>query len=267
MVFVGGVHRSGTTVIANAVATHPEISGLSNTGVPENEGQHLQHVYSPARAYGGFGRFGFADESHLTEDSVGDRTETRKRLLEAWTPYWDTSKPILLEKSPPNLLKTRFLQELFPRSHFVVVVRHPIAVMYATHKIVKPWERIDLGRYILHWLKCHETLVEDMPYLTGLTMIRYEDFMANPNAELARLYKALGLRACNIAVDVRAGLNERYFRSWEDGRGNPAKHLYRRWLVRRYEERVRQFGYSLADPTALRQMQIGSVPRARPSVV
>jgi len=69
LVFLAGLHRSGTTLLARLLAAHPEISGFSETGVPADEGQHLQGVYPAAREYGGPGRFGFAPESHVTETS------------------------------------------------------------------------------------------------------------------------------------------------------------------------------------------------------
>ena len=57
-VFLAGLHRSGTTLLARLLAAHPEISGFSGTGEPADEGQHLQSVYPAARVYGGPGRFG-----------------------------------------------------------------------------------------------------------------------------------------------------------------------------------------------------------------
>ena len=59
-VFLAGLHRSGTTLLARLLAAHPEVSGFSGTGVPADEGQHLQTVYPAAKVYGGPGRFGFA---------------------------------------------------------------------------------------------------------------------------------------------------------------------------------------------------------------
>ena len=113
-VFVTGLHRSGTSLLARCIAQHPQVSGFSGTGVPEDEGQLLQSVYPPGHLDGGPGRFGFAQRQHLTEHSPQATPESRERLWQEWSPHWDLERPVLLEKSPPHLTKTRFLQALFP---------------------------------------------------------------------------------------------------------------------------------------------------------
>jgi hypothetical protein len=59
LVFVCGLHRSGTTPLTRCLADHPQVSGFRGTGVPEDEGQHLQDVYAAAAAFGGPGGFAF----------------------------------------------------------------------------------------------------------------------------------------------------------------------------------------------------------------
>src|SRR5918992_4047803 len=102
-VFIGGLHRSGTFPLFRCLREHPLLSGFNDTGASEEEGQHLQSVYAPAIAYGGPGRFGFHPGAHLTEASDLVTADNKLRLFEEWKAYWDLSKPVLLEKSPPNL--------------------------------------------------------------------------------------------------------------------------------------------------------------------
>src|SRR5262245_38005823 len=133
-VFVGGLHRSGTTLIARALARHSSVSGFRNTGAIEDEGQFLQSVWPPERVFGGVGRFGFDPRAHMTESSPYNSEGTTARLCADWNRYWDLSKPVLLEKTPGNLLRMRLLARLFSDCQFIMVVRHPVAAVLATMK-------------------------------------------------------------------------------------------------------------------------------------
>ena len=57
-------------------------SGLSGTGVREDEGQHLQHVYPKAKVYGGSGRFAFDPQADIA-------------LAESGCWRWSSDKPEL----------------------------------------------------------------------------------------------------------------------------------------------------------------------------
>jgi Sulfotransferase family len=235
--FVCGLHRSGTSLLARAIADHPDASGFENSGVPEDEGQFLQSVYPPARIHGGPGRFGLNPRSHLTERSPLATAENRAKLLSEWGPHWDMEKAVLVEKSPPNLLKTGFLQALFPDAAFVAIVRHPVAASLATQK---RRDTLAISSLVDHWLACHELFVADAKRLRRLIAIRYEDLVAHPEL-IATVQEQLGLRPPSWTVRVEPGLNERYFKGWRADEE----------LVRRFEQRARRFGYSLAEPGRL----------------
>ena len=44
-----------------------------------------------------------------------------------WKKYWDLSKPILLEKSPPNIMRVNELRKVFKPVSFICTVRNPYA--------------------------------------------------------------------------------------------------------------------------------------------
>jgi hypothetical protein len=241
-VFLCGLHRSGTSPLFQILREHPDVSGFRDTSVPEDEGQFLQTVFPPAKAFGGAGRFGFAPEAHLTEESGLITAENKERLFGEWSRYWDLSKPFLLEKSPPNLIKTRFLQALFPDSYFIVLTRHPIAVSLATQK----WAGVGLQALLEHWLHCHRLFELDRPHLRHVRVIRYEELIHATESELKQIYGFLGVRPQSGPALDPAG-NDRYFMDWRELSDNGKGRELFGDIIAKYEEQVKTFGYSFLD--------------------
>jgi Sulfotransferase family len=236
IVFVGGLHKSGTSALARCLAAHPEISGFRRTGVPEDEGQHLQSVYRTAREHGGPGRFAFDPAARLTEHSPLVSRRNRAQLLAEWGARWDRSRPILLEKSPPNLIRTRFLQALFPEAIFVLVVRHPLVVALATQR----WVDHPVATLLSHWFQAHELLVIDLPFLRRALVVRYEEVVNDPSVTLRRIERLIGLDGLDGSA-FEPGRNEEYLADW-----TPSPQA-REDLLGRFEASANLFGYSLAQ--------------------
>lgn len=231
-VFICGLHRSGTSVLFQCLRDHPMISGFKNTNVPEDEGQHLQTVFPRAMEYGGPGRFGFNPNSYLDEDSPLVSEENAKQIFAEWSGYWDLNKPVLLEKSPPNLVRTRFLQALFPNSFFIVLLRHPVAVAYATQK----WAAREIEFILKHWVVCHDVFETDRSHLKRVITLKYELFVEQPLEHLNRIYDFLDLPSCSISTEIKTGLNNQYFEKWTPDEETKCEYL---------EDEIKRFGYSL----------------------
>jgi Sulfotransferase family len=244
-VFLAGLHRSGTTLLARLLAAHPQISGFSGTGAPADEGQHLQSVYPSDHEHGRPGRFGFAHEMHLTENSPLVTQENARKLFEEWSPHWDLSRRFLLEKSPPNLLKTRFLQALYPDSSFVVIVRHPIPVSIPTAKW-RGTRRYD--RMFEHWLRCHALFDADREHLERVHVLQYEQMVRDPATVLREVFEFLEVDPIPPSETVKTGANEKYFGRWRELKRDPRMRLYLDLVSLWYERRVRRYGYSLLFP-------------------
>lgn len=224
------------------------MSGFRNTGAPQDEGQLLQSVYPPARTFGGPGRFGFADGAHLTEDSALVSEANRAELFGQWSRYWDLSKPYLLEKSPPNLIRMRFLQALFPESHFIVLIRHPIAVSLATRRFSEPrpsMRGMTLASLLSHWVQCHRVFHSDAPFIRHLLVVRYEDFVSDPDGVLRTIYNFMGMEPWLQRPTVKPDLDARYLELWQRARERLWYRPYARYWIRKFERPVNEFGYSL----------------------
>lgn len=246
LVFVGGLHRSGTTPLARCLAAHPQVSGFAETGEKEDEGQHLQTVYPPAHHYGGAGRFARTSLPHLTEQSPLATPDNARHLVEEWAPYWDLDRPVLVEKSPPNLVMTRFLQALYPDARFLMVVRHPVVVTLSTHRWRK---RTSHAKLLEHWFLAHDRFRADAPHLRHLCVIKYEELIADPTGTLARIGSFVGLDGSVPASSLQANRSDTYQRQWAAmvGARAPWRRLAVARLLDRYEERAREYGYSLHD--------------------
>ena len=249
-IFIGGLHRSGTSLFARCMIDHPAASGFHDTGVPEDEGQHLQTVFPPARTFGGPGVFGFAEAMHVTEESALVSEVNRGRLWDEWSAHWDVGRSHLIEKSPPNLIKARFLQAMFPNAHFIFLLRHPIAVAAATRKWAR---RTPLGKLLEHWAVCHEIMREDLGHLDRAMVIHYEEFVDQPHRILDTAFQFVGLSPIETQREIRRTVNDAYFAQWDTW----AKAFFAGRSIRqaesRLESRLNEFGYSVKDP--FRQMQ------------
>src|SRR5207244_3260590 len=106
-IFVCGLHRSGTTILAQQIGQLKNCTGFGSTGAGLflDEGQYLQDVYPADTFYGGVGRFGFNPQAHLTEYSPLLTSENISRLRQSWESHWGRNKTIRVEKTPGNLLK------------------------------------------------------------------------------------------------------------------------------------------------------------------
>ena len=245
-IFIAGLHRSGTSLIHEILREHTEISGFSQTGVFEDEGQHLQTVYEPAKSFGGPGKFAFDQRSYMDESHPLATSECAKEIFEQWSKHYDLSCKYLIEKSPPNLIRTKYLQRVFSGSKFIVILRHPIAVSYATQK----WSQTSIKSLIDHSLRAYEIFLNDIELLDSVYVLRYEEFVCEPQKTIDAICRFLKLSPVTIHHKVRNNVNEKYFSMWESDR----KNLYNKMLFRitpDLEARANRCGYSIKNHNEL----------------
>ncbi len=253
-VFICGLHRSGTSLLGRNVARLENCTGFKDTGATEDEGQFLQDIYPISKVYGGAGRFGFDPRAHLTEISSLLTPENALKLRQSWERYWDRSKAICVEKTPGNLLKTRFLQAMFPESYFIVIRRHPVSVSMANQK----WkgDLAAIHNLFEHWLHCHALLDEDKKHLKHVYELSYEDYVQDPGKYHAEIAIFIGSRVPKDLMEPVTGVyNQKYFNRWSELLNTSPLKGYYRFVAAKYETMFTKYGYSLVKGFGVNEEQ------------
>ena len=211
LVFVIGLHRSGTTLLARCLAKHSSCSGFSDTGAPMDEGQFLQSVIRGVD--GGIldavGSVGLKPKMRLPERSELATQDNADKLWREWSAHWDLEKKFLIEKSPGNISKTRLLQYYFPSARFIVITRHPIEQVMAIRK----WAgNKTYAQHFLNWVAAHYFLYQDMKYLKNKHVVKYEELVTDPEGVLSELFSFLG---ADIEAATAVGVNSKTTRYME----------------------------------------------------
>ncbi len=199
-IFVGGLHRSGTSPLTRMIEALPGVAGVGDAPVPEREGVYLQGAIPHTAQHGCPMHFGTDPDQHHVEGSRYDSLAVRERLEADWSPWFERGARWRVEKSPVNLTRTRLYQQLFPLAHFVLIVRHPQAV----HGAVSKW--VDMGRddAVEHWLETHRIVAEDVGHLHHALVLRYEDLVAEPDRHRRAIAAFLRLDAPGPGVAEEA---------------------------------------------------------------
>jgi hypothetical protein len=180
--FILGVNNSGTTILANLLETHPQIRSLPG------EGHKLTKAF-PRPDLLGVGRLW---SSRLETFRWGLEHDPAPALQAKrdWATLYPNRPGILLEKSPPNAVRSRWLQRNFTPSRFLAIVRNP----YAVCEGIRRRKAYSIEQAAAHWTTANLCLLDDFEHLEQKFMIRYETLTEQPQRTFAEVADFLGLQ-------------------------------------------------------------------------
>ncbi len=199
--FIGGLHRSGTSLLTRLLGSHDAVASIRGAPVPENEGCYLQGAIPHTAQHGCPMHFATDPHQHLVQGHPLDRLDTRLRLDHDWDRWFKGDPLWRIEKSPVNLTRTRLYQQLFPLSQFVLIMRHPEAVAAAVSK----WVDAPAHQLIDHWLDAHSQMEQDHSYLHAAMVVRYEDLVASPVAVVNTVHAFMTLPPHRVSETLQDG--------------------------------------------------------------
>ena len=145
---------SGSTLLWKLVSTSPAVSSLPS------EGQFLPEVRTVMR--------------HNPWDSA---TRLRwPRIKEVWDSYWDYNKPLLIEKSPPHIIRTDQIRRHFSPIHFLLMVRNPYAHCEGLMRR-NAWSPETAAEFAV---RCLRQQAKNADRLPAALAFKYEELAGNP---------------------------------------------------------------------------------------
>jgi len=182
-VFIVGCYNSGTTLLHRLLAQHPLIGSMKAEGqfytdqLPIPQELDLPRLWALR-----------PDIFELNENSE-QRIDVRK-IKKQWGAHFDDyRKPILIEKSPTNAARTRWLQKHFENAHFIGIVRNG----YAVAEGIRRKTGQDVGLAAKQWAVSNEIMVRDFAYLNRKMLVSYEKMTENPGCILTEISQFIGI--------------------------------------------------------------------------
>lgn len=234
-VFVVGMPRSGTTLLASILDGSPDLAMSPET-------DYFPNFWRPCQRRGcletpdGRRRFvarwlGSPEAARLQLSSTAldelrgalaahpvDHRQILAATLERYAA--ERGKPAWGEKTPDHVLYLENIQRLFPESKVVQIIRDPRDVGRSLERV--PWHRGNLVHHVEKWRRCVLATPGDP---ARYRRIRYEDLLSDPERVIQNLARFLGIRYDPAMLHPERG-RERVF----DARDEPWKRKARRPL-------------------------------------
>lgn len=150
---------SGSTLLNQILSTSSNISCNNEIGL--REGQHLPIAHNIM----------FNDNRWDVQKQFPWQT-----IKKIWMKYWDLSKAVLLEKSPPNIIRAIEIEKHFTNCKFICLVRDPYAQIEGKIRRHEK-EIVEATKEILFYLKIQQ---KNIKQLKNVLLLSYEELTNSP---------------------------------------------------------------------------------------
>jgi hypothetical protein len=154
--------RTASTLLSEILNTSPNVSRNN----PLGEGQYLPELK---------GRYPHRWNALREHDW--------HYIKNVWMRYWDSSKPVLIEKSPPNLKYAEEIERVFQPSYFLCLVRDP----YAHCEGLMRRTGYTAERAAEFALECLSLQKQNLESLENTHLVRYEDLTERTEETIAAI--------------------------------------------------------------------------------
>jgi hypothetical protein len=182
-IFIVGCYNSGTTLLHELLALHPSIGSMPR------EGQNYTDELLLPKSLGLPRLWAIEPERFYLNEQKGHKINVN-RLKRQWGAHFnDVTRAVLMERSPTNSGRTRWLQKHFNNAHFIGIVRNGYAVAEGIHR--KEGHSLEIAAQ--QWVRSNEIMLQDFEFLKNKKLIRYESLTESTSDVLIDLFQFIGL--------------------------------------------------------------------------
>ncbi len=195
-VFLIGFPRSGTTLLDQIMASHPDIGVAEEKPAVDKMIHHLVRTYGTARQH----EHPLSDACYpaaMPQLTAQDIAIMREKFFAEHA--GTEQKPLFVDKLPLNILHVGLIQRVFPKAKFILALRHPCDSVLSCYMqdfflnpaMVRFLDLQDSARFYDEAFKVWEHYARTLKL--DVHTIRYEDVVADFQPTVAKLLQFLNV--------------------------------------------------------------------------
>jgi len=213
IIFLISQPRSGSTMLQAILGSHPDIHTCTEPWIA------LPFVYALKEEGAEFdfdGRLAEHGIKAFFKESGVDEEFYHSALNSFLTSLYhkalsNTGKRIFLDKTPRYYEITSDLIKIFPNAKFIILYRHPLAVL---HSILKTWVNGEIDKLYYHSRDLLVAPVKLRNFVSRhekeICVVKYEDLVSSPQREIKKICNYLQIEYLGEIVNYKSNV-EWYF--------------------------------------------------------
>ena len=213
LTFIISQPRSGSTLLQAILGSHPEVYTCSEPWIALPFIYALKEEGSEFDFHGKLSKHAiraFFQESGIDEDFFNSKLNSFLTSL-YYKALTNNNKRIFIDKTPRYYEVASDLIKIFPKAKFIVIYRHPLAVL---NSILNTWVKQDIeklffySRDLLIGPKKLSTFASE--HHDRICLVKYEEIVRSPEIQIKNICEYIGIDYLSEIINYNSNVNWTY---------------------------------------------------------